>query len=172
MTHNLTNQAPVSSSAKGTRETAYRTLLAQIESLVDGETDLIANMANTAAAIHDTFGFWWVGFYRVVEDDCGADATRQLLLGPFQGPIACTRIPFGRGVCGTCWQREEAVIVPDVHQFAGHIACSSLSNSEIVVPVRRDGRIIAVLDIDSTDYDAFDTTDRHYLELICECLAR
>ena len=147
-----------------TKEETYQTLLPQIEALVAGETDMIANMANIVAALHGTFGFWWTGFYRVEGD--------QLVLGSFQGQIACTRIPFGRGVCGTCWQRGETVIVPDVHQFAGHIACSSESNSEIVVPVRIDGRIIAVLDIDSTDYNTFDTTDRHYLEQICECLTR
>ena len=157
---------------KGAKEILYQSLLPQIEALVAGETDLIANMANIVAALHDTFGFWWTGFYRVADDDAIAPEAGQLVLGPFQGPVACTRIPLGRGVCGTCWQRGETVIVPDVHQFAGHIACSSLSNSEIVVPVRHAGRIIAVLDIDSTDYDAFDTTDRHYLEKICECLSR
>ena len=144
-----------------TKEEQYQTLLPQIEALVAGETDRFANMANIVAALHGMFGFWWTGFYRVEGD--------QLVLGPFQGPIACTRIPFGRGVCGTCWQRGETVVVPDVHQFAGHIACSSASKSEIVVPVRMDGRIIAVLDIDSEEYNTFDATDRQYLEKICEC---
>jgi GAF domain-containing protein len=113
-------------------------------------------MANVAALLHEEFGFWWTGFYRVVGD--------ELVLGPFQGPIACIRIACGRGVCGTAWQRGETVIVPNVHEFPGHIACSSASNSEIVVPVVSGGTVIAVLDIDSTDYGTFDETDRHYLE--------
>ena len=140
------------------KEETYKTLLPQIESLVSGETDDIANMANIAAALHEAFGFWWTGFYRVKDD--------QLVLGPFQGPVACTRIPFGKGVCGTAWQRADTVIVPNVHVFAGHIACSSASNSEIVVPVCRDGQVVAVLDIDSTDFGAFDETDKAYLEHI------
>ena len=141
-----------------TKHKKYQTLLPQVESLVAGETDMIANMANVAAALHEAFGFWWTGFYRV--------DGQQLVLGPFQGPIACTRIPYGRGVCGTAWQRAATVIVSNVHEFAGHIACSSASNSEIVVPVIRDNRVIAVLDIDSTDFGAFDETDKHYLEQI------
>ena len=141
-----------------TKHKKYQTLLPQVESLVAGETDMIANMANVTAALHEAFGFWWTGFYRV--------DGQQLVLGPFQGPIACTRIPYGRGVCGTAWQRAATVIVPNVHEFAGHIACSSASNSEIVVPVIRDNRVIAVLDIDSTDFGAFDETDKHYLEQI------
>ena len=141
-----------------TKQETYQALLPQIEALVAGEADVIANMANVAAVLHETFGFWWTGFYRV--------EGQQLVLGPFQGPIACTRIDFGRGVCGTAWQRAETVIVPNVHEFAGHIACSSASNSEIVVPVIRDNRVIAVLDIDSTDFGAFDETDKHYLEQI------
>lgn len=130
----------------------------QLQALVAGETDPIANMANIAAALHEAFHFWWTGFYRVDGN--------ELVLGPFQGPIACTRIPYGRGVCGTAWQRGETVVVPDVHQFAGHIACSSASNSEIVVPIRRGSEIIAVLDIDSTDFNTFDDIDRQYLEQI------
>lgn len=145
-----------------TKQETYQTLLPQIESLVAGETDTIANMANVAAALHEAFGFWWTGFYRV--------EGQQLVLGPFQGPIACTRIPFGRGVCGTAWQRAETVIVPNVHEFAGHIACSSASNSEIVVPIMRDGQIVAVLDIDSKDFSTFDETDRLYLEQIARML--
>ena len=141
-----------------TKEETYQTLLAQLQSLVAGETDLIANMANIAAALHEAFGFWWTGFYRV--------DGQQLVLGPFQGPIACTRIPFGRGVCGTAWQRGETVVVPNVHEFPGHIACSSASNSEIVVPIRRNGEIIAVLDIDSAEFNTFDAIDQHYLEQI------
>ena len=141
-----------------TKQEKYQVLLPQIEALVAGEKDAIANMANVAAALHEAFGFWWTGFYRV--------DVQQLVLGPFQGPISCTRIPYGRGVCGTAWQRAVTVSVPNVHEFAGHIACSSASNSEIVVPVIRDNRVIAVLDIDSTDFGAFDETDKHYLEQI------
>ena len=140
----------------------YQNLFPQIESLVAGEADPIANMANVAAALHEAFGFWWTGFYRV-ED-------QQLVLGPFQGPIACTRIPYGKGVCGTAWQRAETVIVPNVHEFAGHIACSSASNSEIVVPLVRNNQVIAVLDIDSKDFNTFDETDQLYLEKIAEML--
>ena len=125
---------------------------------MEGETDVIAKMANVAAALHQTFGFWWTGFYRVMDD--------ELVLGPFQGPVACMHIPFGRGVCGTAWQRQETIIVPNVHEFAGHIACSSESKSEIVVPVIRDGKVIAVLDIDSAEYNTFDDTDKTYLEQI------
>ena len=140
----------------------YQSLLPQIESLVAGESDPIANMANVAAALHEAFGFWWTGFYRV--------ESQQLVLGPFQGPIACTRIPYGKGVCGTAWQRAETVIVPNVHEFAGHIACSSASNSEIVVPLIRNNRVIAVLDIDSKDFNTFDETDQLYLEKIAGML--
>ena len=140
----------------------YQSLLPQIESLISGETDTIANMANVAAVLHDAFGFWWTGFYRV--------EGQQLILGPFQGPIACTRIPYNKGVCGTAWQRAETVIVPNVHEFAGHIACSSASNSEIVVPIQRAGQVIAVLDIDSTDFGTFDETDQLYLEKIAGML--
>lgn len=144
------------------KEEKYKELITQIAAVVAGETDEIANMANVAAVLHETFGFWWTGFYRVEEE--------ELVLGPFQGPIACTRIPFGKGVCGTAWAKAETVIVPDVHKFAGHIACSSASNSEIVVPVRKNGKIKAVLDIDSTAFDTFDETDRIYLELIAGLL--
>lgn len=141
----------------------YQTLLPQIESLVAGEMDPIANMANVAAALHEAFGFWWTGFYRVTDE-------RVLVLGPFQGPIACTRIPYGKGVCGTAWQRAETVIVPNVHEFPGHIACSSASNSEIVVPVLHDGQVVDVLDIDSTDFGTFDETDKEFLEKIAQLL--
>jgi len=161
-----------------TKQEKYQTLLPQIEALVTGETDAIANMANVAAALHEAFGFWWTGFYRVMnvgvseltKKSCleGAknERTGELVLGPFLGPIACTRIPYGRGVCGTAWQQAQTVIVPNVHEFAGHIACSSASNSEIVVPVIRNNRVIAVLDIDSTDFKAFDETDKYFLEKI------
>ena len=139
-----------------TKAETYQSLLPQIQALVEGETDTIAIMANVAAALHQTFCFWWTGFYRVIGN--------ELVLGPFQGPVACMHIPFGRGVCGTAWQRQETMIVPNVHQFAGHIACSSESKSEIVVPVFRDGQVIAVLDIDSAEYNTFDAIDREYLE--------
>ena len=149
----------------------YQTLLPQIKSLVAGETDLIANMANVAAALHEAFGFWWTGFYRVEEQNGAKPAeTAHLILGPFQGPIACTRIPYNKGVCGTAWQRAETIIVPNVHEFAGHIACSSASNSEIVVPLIRNNRVIAVLDIDSTSFNTFDETDKYFLEQIVKML--
>ena len=149
----------------------YKTLLPQIESLVAGEMDPIANMANVAAALHEAFGFWWTGFYRVTNERMNKlTDERVLVLGPFQGPIACTRIPYGKGVCGTAWQRAETVIVPNVHEFPGHIACSSASNSEIVVPVMHDGQVVAVLDIDSTDFGTFDETDKEFLEKIAQLL--
>jgi len=144
------------------KEETYQSLLPQIEAIVSGETDVIANMANISALLHDAFGFWWTGFYRVADKD--------LVLGPYQGPVACTRIPYGRGVCGTSWEQDKTVIVPNVHEFAGHIACSGASKSEIVVPVRRDGKITAVLDIDSAEYNTFDDIDRQYLERITACL--
>ena len=138
----------------------YQLLTEQIKALVEGETDVVAVMANVAAAIHETMGFFWTGFYRVVGD--------ELVLGPFQGPVACMHIAFGRGVCGTAWQRQETIVVPDVEQFSGHIACSSLSRSEIVVPVfSQAGKVVAVLDIDSRELATFDDTDRQYLETIC-----
>ena len=140
------------------KEQLYQTMLKQAEALVADEKDLIANMANIAALIRDTFHFWWVGFYRVEGE--------ELVLGPFQGPIACTRIQYGRGVCGTAWERGETVIVPDVFAFPGHIACSAASQSEIVVPIRRNNKIIAVLDMDSSEYNTFDNTDKRYLEQI------
>lgn len=140
------------------KEQKYDLLLRQIQSLAEDETDDIALMANMAAAIHDTFHFWWTGFYRVIGN--------ELVLGPFQGPLACTRIAYGRGVCGTAWQEQRTLVVPDVHQFKGHIACSSASNSEIVVPVFRNGQITAVLDIDSEHLNSFDETDQIWLERI------
>lgn len=151
-----------------TKFETYQSLLPQIESLISGETDAIANMANVAAALHEAFSFWWTGFYRVESQKTKDE--RELVLGPFQGPIACTRIPYGRGVCGTAWQRAETVIVPNVHDFPGHIACSSASNSEIVVPLIRNNQVIAVLDIDSKDFNTFDETDQLYLEKIAEML--
>lgn len=150
--------------AQGGKEDKYALLYAQIKSITEGEDDMIANMANIAAMIHETFGFWWTGFYRVIGN--------ELVLGPFQGPLACSRIPFGKGVCGTAWKNAETVIVPDVDAFPGHIACSSASKSEIVVPVfGADGAsIIAVLDIDSASYATFDEADRIWLERIVTTL--
>ncbi len=141
----------------------YKLLTEQIRALIEGETDLVAVMANVCAAIHETMGFWWTGFYRVLNG--------ELVLGPFQGPVACMHIGFGKGVCGTAWKEQQTVIVADVEQFPGHIACSSLSRSEIVVPVHtKDGKVVAVLDIDSKELATFDDTDRQYLESICEML--
>ena len=150
--------------AEGGKQDRYELLYKQIVALVDGESDEIANMANIAAMIHYTFGFWWTGFYRVVGE--------MLVLGPFQGPLACSRIAYGRGVCGTAWQRRESVVVEDVEQFPGHIACSSLSRSEIVVPVWKDGEVVGVLDIDSKDLATFDDVDRFWLEKIVAELNR
>ncbi|MDE7165590.1 MAG: GAF domain-containing protein [Bacteroidaceae bacterium] len=145
---------------EGDKTDKYATLLPQIRSVVAGEPDLIARMANVCAMLHETFSWWWTGFYRVADDN-------ELVLGPFQGPLACTRIRRGRGVCGTAWQNERTMVVPDVDRFPGHIACSAASRSEIVVPVRdASGRIIAVLDIDSTEPAAFDDADREWLEKI------
>ena len=145
------------------KDEKYRLLTEQIKALVEGETDVVAVMANVAAAIHETMGFFWTGFYRVIG--------RELVLGPFQGPVACMHIPFGRGVCGTAWQRGETIVVPDVEQFPGHIACSSLSRSEIVVPVlSAAGEVLAVLDIDSRELATFDDTDRRHLEQICKLI--
>lgn len=142
----------------GTREEQYRALIPQIKALLEGEPDQIANMANVCAALKAQFEWLWIGFYLVRNE--------QLVLGPFQGPVACTRIGYGKGVCGTAWARGETVLVPDVEQFPGHIACSSLSRSEIVVPLLRDGRVHGVLDIDSIELDAFNETDQRYLEEI------
>ena len=145
-----------------TKENRYDELYRQIKSILEGETDPVANMANTAALIHETFGFWWTGFY-IVRDN-------QLVLGPFQGPVACTRIPFGKGVCGSAWKSQDTIVVPDVEEFPGHIACSSLSRSEIVVPIFDDNDVKAVLDIDSKELSTFDETDRLWLEKIVRLL--
>lgn len=147
----------------------YQLLCEQIKALIEGETDAIAVMANVAAVIHEAMGFWWTGFYRVMPKAGSVD--KELVLGPFQGPVACMHIAFGRGVCGTAWERRQSVVVPDVEQFPGHIACSSLSRSEIVVPVVSSaGEVVAVLDIDSRELSTFDDTDRQYLERICAFL--
>ena len=186
----------------------YETLLPQAEALLSGESDPVARMANLAALVHTTFGFWWTGFYRVVASGgsnpelsgeptlgfsgetatefsggltqgsiggptpgvSGEHCAETLLLGPFQGPVACTRIPYGKGVCGTAWKEARTVVVPDVEQFPGHIACSSESRSEIVVPVIRSGRVVAVLDIDSRSLNTFDKVDAHYLERLVALL--
>ena len=140
----------------------YQEVYKQILSVVSGETDQIANMANTAALLHETFGFWWTGFYII--------RGNQLVLGPFQGPVACTRIGFGKGVRGTAWERRKTIIVPDVHKFPGHIACSSLSQSEIVVPMFHNDEIYAVLDIDSKELATFDEIDKEWLEKIARLL--
>lgn len=147
-----------------TKEERYANLLPQLAAIVEGEADTIANMANIAACLHETFRFWWTGFYRV-EDS-------ELVLGPFQGPVACTRIKRGRGVCGTAWQQGQTIIVPDVDRFPGHIACSSASRSEIVVPLMHpDGEVWGVLDIDSERLATFDDTDRVWLERITALLS-
>lgn len=143
---------------KGTKQEQYESLLPQISGLMEGETDLIANLANISAALKEQFGWLWVGFYLVKED--------ELVLGPFQGPVACTRIRKGRGVCGSSWQQATTLLVADVEQFPGHIACSSLSRSEIVVPLIHNGEVVGVLDVDSTELDQFDETDKLYLEKI------
>ena len=150
--------------AEGGKEQKYELLYRQAREIVAGEEDVVANMANLVAMIHHTFGFWWTGFYRVVGE--------ELVLGPFQGPIACMRIAYGRGVCGTAWQRGEIVVVPDVEQFPGHIACSSLSRSEIVVPIYNGDRVVAVLDIDSEHLATFDDIDREWLERIVQLLKK
>ena len=140
----------------------YTSLSPQIKALVEGETDLVANLANVAAALKEVFNFFWVGFYIVKND--------QLVLGPFQGPVACTRIAYGKGVCGTSWKDKRAIIVDDVNQFPGHIACSSLSQSEIVIPIVRDNKVVAVLDVDSDKLSEFDAIDQKYLSEIVEYL--
>ena len=146
----------------GNKEDKYRELLPQLHALVSTEADLIANLANMAAALKQTFGFFWVGFYVVKEE--------MLVLAPFQGPLACTRIRYGKGVCGTAWKDAQTIVVPDVEQFPGHIACSSDSRSEIVVPIVRDGKVVAVLDIVSDKLNEFDKTDAEYLERLCAIL--
>ena len=150
--------------AQGGKEEKYEVLYRQIEALMEGESDMIANMANVAAMIHSTFHFWWTGFYRVVGE--------ELVLSPFQGDLACSRIKYGRGVCGTAWKSQATQVVPDVELFPGHIACSSLSRSEIVVPVWRGGEIVAVLDIDSEHLATFDQVDRLWLEKIVKLFDR
>jgi L-methionine (R)-S-oxide reductase len=148
--------------ATGTKQEKYESLLPQIKAVIEGETDLIANLANVSACLKEQFGWLWIGFYIVKND--------ELVLGPFQGPLACTRIKKGKGVCGASWQKKQTLIVPDVNQFPGHIACSSLSISEIVVPIMRYGNVVAVLDADSEQYAHFDETDQLYLEKVVSWL--
>ncbi len=142
----------------GSKEEKYQSLIPQVQGLLTGETDLVANMANVAAALKEQFQWLWVGFY-VVKDN-------ELVLAPFQGPVACTRIKKGRGVCGTCWQEAKTLIVPDVEKFPGHIACSSSSKSEIVVPIIKDNKVVAILDVDSENYNFFTDADKEYLEMV------
>jgi GAF domain-containing protein len=144
------------------KEIQYQSLIPQIEALVQGETDLIANLANVSAALKEQFKFFWVGFYLV--------KNYELVLGPFQGPVACTRIALGRGVCGTAWQQEKVLIVPDVDAFPGHIACSSISKSEIVLPILNNQKVVAVLDVDSDELNHFDEVDEKYLKLIIDMI--
>ena len=145
-----------------TKQERYAALLPQVKSLCEGESDMIAKMANVSALLHSEFGFWWTGFYRVLDG--------ELVLGPFQGPIACIHIAYGRGVCGSAWKERRTLVVPDVEQFPGHIACSSESRSEIVVPVFRGDDIIAVLDIDSRELATFDEEDARCLEQLVKLL--
>jgi GAF domain-containing protein len=147
----------------GTKEEQYQELLPQIQALIEGETDLVANLANVTAALKEQFQWLWVGFYLVKSE--------ELVLGPFQGPVACTRIRKGKGVCGSSWERKQALVVPDVEKFPGHITCSSRSRSEIVIPVIRKGEVIAVLDVDSEELAMFDATDQQYLEKLVSLLS-
>lgn len=147
----------------GEKAEMYQHLFPQIKALLTGETDLIANLSNAAAALREQFGFFWVGFYIVKGN--------ELVLGPFQGPVACTRIQMGKGVCGTSWKQAETIVVPNVDEFPGHIACSSASKSEIVIPIFKDGNVVAVLDVDSSELNSFDATDAFYLEELCQWLA-
>lgn len=148
---------------KGTKEEQYSALVPQIKGLITGETNQIANLANIAAALKEQFNFFWVGFY-LIEGE-------QLVLAPFQGPVACTRIQYGRGVCGTAWKENKTIIVPNVDKFPGHIACSSLSKSEIVIPVYKDNSIIGILDVDSSELNDFDAVDEQYLTEIVALLS-
>jgi GAF domain-containing protein len=149
--------------ATGSKTEQYQSLIPQITGLLQGEPDLVANLANVTAALKEQFGWFWVGFYLVKND--------ELVLGPFQGPVACTRIKKGRGVCGSSWAQEKTLIVPDVEKFPGHIACSSLSKSEIVLPIIRNGEVLGVLDVDSDELDQFDETDQQYLEQILQLIS-
>ena len=151
---------------QGGKAARYEALLPQIRSLIAGETDMTANLANVAAAVKETFGFFWVGFY-MVRPALEPGAGEELVLGPFQGPVACTRIGFGRGVCGSAWKSGRSIVVEDVEEFPGHIACSSLSRSEVVVPLKDGDNVLGVLDIDSTETGTLDEVDRKYLDMLC-----
>jgi GAF domain-containing protein len=154
----------------GTKAEQYESLIPQIKGLLDGEPDLVANLANVVGALKQQFNWLWVGFYLVKSSTAKSSSDTELVLGPFQGPVACTRIRKGKGVCGASWERAETLVVPDVEKFPGHIACSSLSRSEIVVPVIRNNKVVAVLDVDSEEGDHFDETDKIYLEKIVELI--
>jgi GAF domain-containing protein len=156
--------------AKGSKKEIYQSLIPQIKGLLDGEPDLVANLANVAAALKEQFNWLWVGFY-LVKPFGSAQGESELVLGPFQGPVACTRIKKGRGVCGAAWQNAATLIVPDVEKFPGHIACSSLSRSEIVVPLLHNNEVVGVLDVDSELLDQFDDTDKKYLEEIIQAIS-
>ena len=147
----------------GTKDDIYKGLFPQIVALIGNEKDVVANLGNVSAALKETFGFFWIGFYLVKNG--------ELVLGPFQGPVACTRIQKGKGVCGAAWEQEQTVLVPNVDLFDGHIACSSLSKSEIVVPLLKNGRVVGVLDVDSDELDAFDQIDKKHLEKLCQWIS-
>lgn len=147
----------------GTKDDIYKGLFPQIIALIGNEKDVVANLGNVSAALKEAFGFFWIGFYFVKDG--------ELVLGPFQGPVACTRIQKGKGVCGASWEQEQTVLVPNVDLFAGHIACSSLSKSEIVVPLLKNGRVVGVLDVDSDELDAFDQIDKQHLEKLCQWIS-
>jgi len=147
----------------GTKNEKYEALLRQLPSLMDNQVDAVANMANITAVLSQTFGFFWVGFYRVMD--------QTLVLGPFQGPLACTRINFGQGVCGAAWEQEKTIVVENVHEYPGHIACNEAAKSEIVVPVFVNGKVEAVMDVDSDKFADFDEVDKEYLEKITACLS-
>ena len=147
----------------GTKDDIYDGLFPQIVALIGNEKDVVANLGNVSAALKEAFGFFWIGFYLVKDG--------ELVLGPFQGPVACTRIQKGKGVCGAAWEQEQTVLVPNVDLFAGHIACSSLSKSEIVVPLLKNGRVVGVLDVDSDELDAFDQIDKKHLEKLCQWIS-
>ena len=159
----MENNSPLETS-KLSKEEKYDLLMSYWQGLADSEVDWISNTSNAAALLKEIFGWWWVGFYRVVNN--------QLLLGPFQGPSACTKIQFGKGVCGKSWEIQQSIVVPNVHEFEGHIACSSLSNSEIVVPIWKNDEIWGVLDVDSVEYNCFDEVDKKFLEEFCQNLAK
>jgi GAF domain-containing protein len=148
---------------EGTKAEQYEALLPQIKAITEAETDVVANLANVSAMLKSQFNWWWVGFYLVKQD--------ELVLGPFQGTLACTRIQKGKGVCGTSWKNAETIVVPDVEQFPGHIACSSASQSEIVIPIMKNGEVVAVLDVDSEYLNHFDATDKLYLEQLAQFIS-